>query len=134
MNQQQPLTLPDVQQKFVLWRSNKSHMGAKIPDSLWELVHELLKMSTYKRSIIGRKLGISTRQLREKFPTLFKQKQASRVPVKKSKKQFVEAPLTTLMTALPANHLTIERPDGMKLTVSTFTHEQFSALVENFME
>ena len=119
MNQQQPLTLPDVQQKFVLWRSNKSYMGAKIPDSLWELVHELLKMSTYKRSIIGRELGISTRQLREKFPTLFKQKQASRVPVKKSKKRFVEAPLTTLMTALPANHLTIERPDGMKLGTCT---------------
>ncbi len=134
MNQQQPLTLPDVQQKFVLWRSNKSHMGEKIPDSLWALVHELLKISTYKRSIIGRELGISTRQLREKFPTLFKQKQVSCPPANKGKKRFVEAPLTTLMTALPANHLTIERPDGMKLTVSTFTHEQFAVLVENFME
>ncbi len=134
MNQQQSLTLSDVQQKFELWRSNKSHMGEKIPDSLWVLVHELLKMSSYKRSIIGRKLGISTRQLKEKFPTLFKPKQASRVLVKKSNKRFVEAPLTTLMTALPANHLTVERPDGMKLTVSMFTHEQFSTLIENFME
>ena len=130
---QQTLTLSDVQQKFVLWRTNKSS-GKKIPDSLWQLVHELLKVSAYKRSVIGRKLGISTYQLKSKFPELFKLKQLPHAPVKKRAKRFVEAPLTTLMTAMPANQLTIGRPDGVKLTVSTLTDEQLSTLMKDFME
>ena len=137
MTQQRPLTLNDVHQHFQLWRTNKT-AGKKIPESLWDLVKQLLENPAYiKRSIIGKTLGISTHQLRNKFPQKFKFKQNAGSLPTKIKKVFAPAPLplplSNVMMA-SQNTLIIERSNGVKLSITTPTSEQFSTLIKTFME
>jgi hypothetical protein len=134
MIQQEPLTLNEVHQHFQRWRTSKP-AGAMIPELLWDLVKQLLENSAHKRSIIAKTLGISTHQLRNKFPQNFKLKQkADRLPVK-VKKVFAPAslPLSNVMM-LSQTTLIIERSNGVKLSIATPTSEQFSMLIKTFME
>lgn len=130
------LTLDDVQQQFQLWRANKSS-GAKIPESLWELVSQLF--ANYKRSAIGKALGISTSQLRNKFPEQYKSEPTLMVVAPKKNKSFVQAPLDTLMaspllsSSSTSPQLIIERNNGTKLMLSAVTDAQFSFLINAFM-
>ncbi len=132
MHQTSSITLEKVQQQFQLWRSNKP-TGARIPESLWHLVQPLLEISTYKRSIIGKALGISTVQLKKKFPTHFKANRTKLI----AQPTFIEAPLNPLFVSPPDNTkniLTIERSNGMKLSMTAPSSEQLATLIKIFME
>ena len=132
MQQPSPITLDKVQQQFQSWRANKS-TGARIPESLWQLVRQLLEISTYKRSIIGKILGISTLQLKKKFPMQFKSSQTT-LPAQPT---FIEAPLHPLFASSQDNAkniLTIERSNGMKLSMTAPTSEQLVTFIKSFME
>lgn len=59
--------LYNVQQAFKHWRMNKKS-GELIPEALWDLVHKLILSQNYKPSVIGQELGISSSQLKRKFP------------------------------------------------------------------
>jgi hypothetical protein len=137
MTQQKPLTINDVHQHFQLWRTNKTS-GKKIPESLWDLVKQLLENPAYKRcSIIGKTLGISTHQLKNKFPQKFKLKQNVNSLPTKIKKVFAPAPLPLPLSNLmlsSQNTLVIERSNGVKLSITTPNSEQFSTLIKIFME
>lgn len=129
-------TLADAQMQFQLWRSSKIS-GGRIPEALWELVATLLVNKSLKRSVIGKTLGISTSQLRNKFPHQIKSKSKSAVAAVTAKKHqpFVEARLNTLLAPPPSSaQLVIERTDGTKLIVSAVTQEQLSVLIKTFME
>ena len=126
------ITLDEVQQQFQLWRANKS-TDTRIPESLWHLVRQLLETSTYKRSVIGKALGISTLQLKKKFPMQFKSSQTTLT----AQPTFIETPLNPLF--IPSQEttkstLTIERSNGMKLSMTTPTSEQLATLIKTFME
>jgi len=135
MEQRKSLTLNDVHQHFQLWRTNKP-AGMEIPESLWDLVKQLLENPVYnKRSIIGKTLGISTYQLRKKFPQKFKLKQKTDSLPAKIKKVFAPAPLPLSNVMMASqNTLIIERTNGVKLSITTSTSEQFSTLIKTFME
>ena len=135
MEQQKPLTLNDVHQHFHLWRTNKPGKK-KIPESLWDLVKQLLENPAYnKRSIIGRTLGISAHQLRNKFPQKFNSKHKSDYLPGKIKKVFAPAPLPLSNLMAPSqNVLIIERGNGTKLSITAPTFEQFSVLIKTFTE
>ena len=127
-----PLTLTDVQMQFQRWRSSKTS-GRKIPEALWELIATLLSNKSHKRSVIGRALGISTSQFRNKFPDHFNSRKI--VSAAEKCNPFVEAPLNVLITPLPSSaQFVIERINGTKLIVSALTQEQFSILIKTFME
>lgn len=138
MKSQHPLTLEEVQQHFKKWRANKSG-SARIPQSLWALVGQLLESSNYKRSAVAKNLGISTHQLRNQFPDFYSQHPSKGKATKKStdvtleSNTFVKAPLNTVAMPMPAT-LTIKRGDGIKLSISAPSPEQFSSLIKTFME
>lgn len=131
------LTLDDAQKQFQLWRANKTS-GSKIPEPLWELVAKLFASKNYKRTIIGETLGISTYQLRNKFPEYYPSKPMLAAVVPKKHKPFVQAPLDTLLgsplLSSTAPQLTIERNNGTKFILSSVTEAQFSLLLKAFME
>lgn len=129
---QMTITLDEVKQQFQSWRVNKQ-LGDRIPDPLWKLVQQLLEVSTEKHSLIGNALGISTQQLKKKFPTQFKPKRIN----SSIQPTFIEAPLNPLFASTQDNNkniLTIERGNGMKLSMTTPSSEQLAMLIKIFME
>lgn len=136
LHKQQPksLTLVDAQKQFQLWRDNKAP-GATVPESLWALVAQLLESASYKRTMIGKALGISTHQFRNKFPNQFKTKTTVVHAAPKNPKPFVHAPLNALMVPQSSSaQLMIERSNGTKLIFTGLTQEQFSMSIKAFME
>ncbi len=127
----QPLTLAKVLEQFKLWRAVKTS-GERVPESLWKLIAQLLENTSYKRSMIGMTLGISTHQLRTKFPDFFKSNPIVAPTTTKKHKPFVQAPLDVLIGS-PAQ-FTIERSNGTKLIFSAVTPEQFSLLIKVLVE
>ena len=129
-----PLTLAEVTTQFKRWRSNKM-IGEKIPESLWEQVAKLLSSKSYKTTNIGIALGISSKQLRDKFPNHFKSKSTVASAKLNKHTSFVQAPLDTLlMPSLSSTQLVLERSNGTKLIFSAVNQEQFSMLIKTFME
>jgi len=131
---QQLISLDEAKQKFKSWRETKTP-GDKIPSELWKVVGNILSNPAYKKSIATRELGISTAQLKQKFPQYFvvgdgQHPSVSPGPILQSAK-FVQAPLTTLISECT---ITIEHTNNMKLTISTPTTEQCSLLIKLFME
>lgn len=57
-------SLSDVETQFIKWRNNKIRGDAKIPSELWAQVKILLKSKRYSISIIKKRLGLTTQQLR----------------------------------------------------------------------
>lgn len=134
MNQAKPVTLTDVQLQFQQWRSTKT-AGAKIPDLLWELTAKLLASRAYKVTNIGKALGISTKQFRDKFPGHFKTQSKVFSIKPKTPNTFVQAPLNTVfMPSSPVPQLVIEKANGTKLSFSTMDQGQFALLINIFME
>ena len=138
MSQQPVLTLETVHMHFKKWRANKSG-SARVPESLWNLVQQLLEASNYKRSVVAQKLGISTYQLKNRFQDFYQQGSSKAVSTNKTtdftskSKTFVKAPLNSI-TMTTSSALTIERGDGIKLSISAPSPEQFTSLVKTFME
>ncbi len=64
------ITIDVAKKQFQNWRNTKSP-GDRMPDELWAIVGQILANPTYKKSIVGHELGISTTQLRGKFPERF---------------------------------------------------------------
>jgi hypothetical protein len=128
----QPITVTEAKEQFKAWRTNKPR-GENIPERLWSIVDQILSNPNYNRSVVTKGLGVSTAQLRKKFPAYFLQ---NTLPAKKSKNiNFVKASLTPLMTSTPLTSMvTIERHNGVKLSISTPTQEQFTAIIKSFME
>lgn len=133
------LTLAEAQQQFQSWRAGKSS-GGRIPEPLWELVSQLFATTNYKRTAIGKALGISTSQLRNKFPEQYKSKPSLVTIAPKKPIPFVQAPLDTLIsspllsTSSTSPTLTIKRNNRAKLILSSVTDAQFSLLLKTFME
>jgi hypothetical protein len=132
MQIQTPITLDEVKQQFQSWRENKS--TRVIPESLWRLVQQLLENCSYPHSVIGKNLGINNFQLKRKFPEQFKTRQTKSSLQPKFK--FVEAPLQPLFeaTVCSNNTLTIERSNGIKLSMTSPTPEQLSMFLKIFTE
>jgi hypothetical protein len=129
-----PLTLAEVTTQFKRWRSNKT-TGGRIPESLWEQVAKLLSSKSYKTTNIGIALGISSKQLRDKFPGHFKSKSTAASAKLNKHAPFVQAPLDALlMPSQSSAQLVIERNNGTKLIFSAVNQEQFSMLIKTFME
>lgn len=131
---QQLISLDEAKQKFKSWRENKAS-GAQIPSELWKVVGNILSNPAYKKSIATRELGISTAQLKQKFPQYFvagdgQHSNISPSPILQNTK-FVQAPLTALMAE---STITIEHVNNMKLTICTPTTEQFTSLIKLFIE
>jgi len=151
--------LEKTQHAFKQWRMQK-RAGEEIPDALWELVHALMISKHYKPSMIGRALGLSSKQLRQKFPmhypcrpetvksTDIAAKQLAKSPklttttpsslTKTASKQsstFVEAPLTSMLAAQTTSvpTLTLQRPNGMQLTLTTPPDVLFDKMLTAFM-
>jgi hypothetical protein len=130
-----PLTLEEAQKQFQLWRANKAP-GATVPESLWGLVTQLLENTSYKRTMIGRVLGISTHQFRTKFPNQFKPKSTAVIQAaSKNPRPFVQAPLDALiMPQSSSAQLMIERPNGTKFIFTGLTQEHFLMSIKAVME
>lgn len=126
------LTLESVHNQFQLWRSKRT--SKKIPDDLWELVKKLLATKRYTKTDITKTLGVSTMQLRSKFPELSSHQLPKDTSSKNSKtKTFVRVPLTPILGNAALN-LTIERNDGCKLSLSIPSSQQLPAVIQAFME
>ena len=57
------LTLESVEEAFAQWREQRSNRSEPIPKKLWEMVLKLYPK--YKRTMIGRRLGLSGSQLKQ---------------------------------------------------------------------
>ena len=129
---QQSTSFLKAKQQFDTWRKTKAS-GEKVPDALWGVLGKLLSDPSNKRSVVAKALGIGTSQLKREFPEYYphyKQPTKSR-----ESKIFVKASLAPLIhsaTQMPG--ITIERHNGIKLTVCAPTNEQFSTLLKFFME
>lgn len=128
------LTLADAQKQFQAWRVAKMP-GETIPDRLWNTAAGLLKNTSYKRSHIGKALGISGGQLSNKFPKQFTNKPTDVAPKFKNRGVFVEAPLQSIANRPPSSaQIIIEKNNGAKLIFASVTQEQFAILIKTFME
>jgi len=127
------LTLDDVKQQFDDWRTRKKP-GSKIPEALWKPVRQLIKSSHYKRTTVLRTLGISSAQFTAKFGVIPNSKNYNRPSELATQKTFINAPLDALSTApnVRGSTIELERADGMKLSLSQLTDEQFSQLLNQF--
>lgn len=128
----QPMTFLQAKQQFDTWRSAKTS-GGRIPDNLWGVVQQLLSDPSNKRSIVTKGLGISTAQLRHKFPDHFTQHKQTKKSPKSS--VFVKASLAPLIQATSSmSGIVLERANGIKLNVTAPTNDQFLMLLKLFME
>jgi len=127
----QPVTISEAKEQFKVWRSNKPG-GEHIPEALWKVVDQILSNPNYNRSAVTKGLGVSTSQLKKRFPDYFQQKQ----PLNKFKNtKFVKASLAPIITTTQSTSvITIERHNGVKLSIAAPTTEQFTVLVKSFME
>ncbi len=137
--------------QFKHWRLHKS-AGERIPDDLWDLVRALILSQNYKPSAIGRELGISSGQLKKKFPNHYPSRTAKTVPVVATSSgctvddssnrlsnakqvNFVEAPLAAVLSTssqtIPT--LTLQRSNGTKLTLNSVSKELMSDVLTQFM-
>lgn len=57
------MTLTEVQKNFTAWRETRCHSKEKIPAELWQQVASIY--SSYPRSMICRRLGLSGQQIKE---------------------------------------------------------------------
>lgn len=129
----QPITISEAKEQFKSWRQNKP-ADKRIPEVLWNVVANILSNPNYNRTTVTKGLGVSTAQLRDKFPEYFSQGKPP--PVKKSNgTTFVKASLAPLIAATPlASTITIERHNGVKISIVTTSQEQFATLIKFFME
>jgi hypothetical protein len=132
---QQPISIITAQQKFKDWRDSKLP-GAKIPKELWNIVRQILFNPKNKITVVTHGLGISTEQLRQKFPEYFdKRKKTTQSLGSHLHHKFVQAPLTALTSVMPAiSNITLEHKNGTKLTLVMPTIEQFTSLIKLFTE
>lgn len=147
----QPNQLQQAQHQFKHWRSHKS-VGECIPNHLWNLVHALILSQAYKPSAIGRELGISSGQLKKKFPNHYPSRATKTVPVVAAssggtvdtsstslvnarRANFVEAPLETVLPTASQTipTLTLQKPNGTKLTFDSGSKELMSHVLTQFM-
>lgn len=133
MTQTTALTLDAVKQQFDDWRAHKQHSD-QIPERLWDLVRELIDKHHYKRTPVGRALGISSGQLKRQLGPALHDNPPKTQP--NTKPQFVQTSLSTLMnpttpTSPPA--IKIEKPDGMTLSLTHLSDAQFSQLLNHFI-
>ena len=120
-------------QQFQIWRENKAS-GEKIPEKLWDMVAQILEHPECKKVAVTRGLGISTSQLKTRFPQYFKRtKKTNSSTVRKPK--FVEAPLVPITSILDdKSTISILHKNGAKLSISAPTTEQFNSLIKLFTE
>lgn len=116
------LTIEVVQRKFEQWRLKKQPKD-KIPNHLWNLVQQLMKL--YPPSTISKRLSLSTKQMRNKglLP----------LPDSLSKENipFVDIKLPSLLSNSP--QLVIQRTNGTQLSCANLSDEQFSLLIKVFI-
>ncbi len=129
---QQLISVDEAKQKFKSWRETKAP-GDKIPSELWKVVGNILSNPDNKKSIATRALGISTAQLKQKFPQYFAagDNQHLKISDNLQSAKFVQAPLTALISECT---ITIECANNMKLTITPPTTEQVTSLIKLFME
>jgi len=127
------ITMDYAKQQFKAWRKTK-RAGERIPDALWVITYQLLTNPDYRKSTIRKELGISSQQLKSKFPELVKQSKANVTPA--SKQIFLQAPpLTNLLPSKPAeSSLLLRHSTGVELKICSPTNEQFASIVKLFME
>lgn len=132
---QPPLSIITAQQKFKEWRDSKLP-GAKIPKELWNIVRQILFNPKHKITVVTHGLGISTEQLRQKFPEYFNNRNKTAKSLRSNlHHEFVQAPLTALTSVMPAtSNITLEHKNGTKLTLVMPTVEQFTSLIKLFTE
>lgn len=132
---QQSISIITAQQKFKDWRDSKLP-GSKIPKELWNIVRQILFNPKHKITAVTHGLGISTEQLRQKFPEYFDNRKKTTKPlVSHLHHKFVQAPLTALTSAMSAtSNITLEHKNGTKLTLVMPTIEQFTSLIKLFTE
>ena len=100
MKQQQPLIIA-AQQKFKDWRDSKLP-GGKIPKELWGIVRQILFNPKYKITHITRDLGVSTKQLKHKFPEYFSKLTKFDKTLVKPTPKFIQASLAPLTQVMPS--------------------------------
>lgn len=132
---QQPLSIITAQQKFKDWRDSKLP-GEKIPKELWNIVRKILFNPKYKITAVTRCLGVSTEQLKQKFPEYFTKLTKPTKSLSNTTPKFVQASLAPLTAAMPVTYglITIENKNGTKFILREPTIEQFSIIVKLFME
>ena len=120
------LTLEAVEQEFIDWRTTKKARG-KISSHLWDLVKNLL--THYKPTQIMTRLQVSTSQMRRQgllpIPT-------PKI-VDKKKEQFVNIKLPSSSAKITQNNLTLERSDGVKLSLFNPTETQVNLFINLFL-
>jgi hypothetical protein len=125
----QSISIDKAKQKFADWRKNKS-AGDRIPEHLWDMVGNMLASASYNKSFF-KALGISSVQLKSKFPKHFAAKiyapSRTSAPVKT---KFVQSSLAPLLIS----RLNIEQVNGAKLTLSAPSTEQLTVIVKLFIE
>lgn len=116
------LTIEEVEQQFKQWRSKKQ-LREKIPDYLWGMVQQLVKL--YPPSRIIRRLSLSVKQMRRKgllpLPHALPEESSSFVNVK--------LPLLS-STSL---QLVMQRTDGARLSCTNLSGDQFILSIKAFL-
>ena len=116
------LTIEEVEQQFKQWRSKKQ-LREKIPDYLWSMVQQLMKL--YPPSRIIRHLSLSGKQMRRKglLPL------PHALPEESS--PFVNIKLPLLSSTSP--QLVIQRTDGARLSCTNLSDDQFILSIKAFL-
>lgn len=122
------LTLAALQEQFKIWRSTKTHRNQRIPEALWSHIEPLL--AQHSVSTLTQTLQISATQLKAQFP--------NRLPLKKINQEvplFVNVPVAPLLKQSTAHQptLTLERADGVKLSLFQVPESQLTQLLQQFM-
>jgi hypothetical protein len=124
------LTLEDVATQFSNWRSNKK-TGDAIPESLWIQVNNLLK--TYKRSMVMKRLGLSTKQMKEKL--LLSQTSGTSINTKQPLEKFFEIPIAKSLhpkSSIEMACLTLKRGEHI-LSFEHLSNDQIELVINAFM-
>ena len=126
MSKSNSLTLEVVEQQFTDWRSTKKTRG-KIPSHLWDLVKKLL--THYKPTQIMTRLQISTSQMRRQglLP-----KSTPKI-VDEKVEQFVNIKSPPSSTSITQCGLTLERRDGVKLSLLNPSETQVDLFINLFL-
>ena len=121
------LTLEEVEETFANWRKIRTN-GELVPVELWEQVKVLLK--SYKRGKVLNKLGISTKQARDKGLFLSTDVAQYEEHINKSSCQFIKIPLESALPNVTPNtyNLTLARGDT-KLSINNPPSEHVQLII-----